>query len=323
MPTGDDELEILRRELERTRAELERTRAELGRAYTALDDCQRSCGDDRRAARLETLGQLAAGVAHEINTPMQFISDNIHFLREGYSAWMPLLDRLRAIRDLARAGAVDGTLIDEADRAEVDAELDYPQDRLAPAFEATLDGVARVSEIVAAMKVFAQTGDDLADVDLHQVLATALTVARTEYRAVAEVVTELGPIPRVPGHAADLNQLFLELVLNAAHAIVATDAPRAGRRGTISVRTRAEPTAVVVEIGDTGCGMAPEQLARVFERSAPDGHGLATALGVVERHRGELDVDSRPGEGTTVRIRLPVAGPEISRRIRRLSAVPM
>jgi signal transduction histidine kinase len=316
-------------ELERLRAALERSQAELQRAHATL--AERTGGElhDRQSQRLESLGQLAAGVAHEINTPMQFISDNVHFLRDGFHGALVVLDRLRAIRDLARAGTVDASLVAEADQAEVDADLEYLISRLDRAFAGTLEGIDRVSAIVAAMKIFANPHNDLADVDLNQILTTTLTVAGNEYKYVADLVTELGELPLVLGHAGDLNQVFLALVINAAHAIVDAEAARAGRRGVITVRTRAEPGQVVVEIADTGCGMPAEIRGRIFEPTFTtkepgrgSGHGLASARAVVERHCGSIEIDSEVGVGTTVRVRLPVSGPETSRRMKRLSIPP-
>ncbi|HVV87055.1 MAG TPA: ATP-binding protein [Kofleriaceae bacterium] len=321
-------------EVERLRAELAAVRGQLAEALraTAGDRTQDELAS-RHAQRLESLGQLAAGVAHEINTPMQFISDNVHFLRDGFHGALVVLDRLRAVRDLARSGAVSEAVLAEADQAELDADLDYLTSRLDRAFTRTLEGIDRVSHIVAAMKVFAHPRDDLADVDLNQVLTTTLTVARNEYKYVADVVTELGNLPLVLGHAGDLNQLFLNLLINAAHAIVDAEAAGGaggqGGRGKITVRTFTDAGQVVVEITDTGCGIAPADRPRVFdayfttkEPGRGTGQGLAIARSVVERHCGTIGFDSEVGVGTTFRVRLPVAGPETSKKLLRSELLP-
>jgi two-component system NtrC family sensor kinase len=328
--------EDLQGALARAQADLEATRAQLEVAQAQLEVARAQLGDraqaelaSRHTQRLETLGQLAAGVAHEINTPMQFISDNVHFLRDGFHGVVLVLDRLRALRELARAGPVPADVIAEVDRAEVDADLEYLTSRLDRAFDRTLEGIDRVSVIVAAMKVFAHPRNDLADVDLNQVLTTTLTVARNEYKYVADVVTELGALPLVLGHAGDLNQVFLNLLINAAHAIVDAEAVRGGQRGTITVRTRAEDKDVVIEIADTGCGIPEAARAHVFEPffttkepGRGTGQGLAIAQAVVARHCGQLGFESEAGAGTTFRVRLPVAGPETSTRLRRVSLAP-
>ncbi len=317
-----DEVTGLRRALAQSQADLAAARAALGeRARAELAS--------RHTQRLESLGQLAAGVAHEINTPMQFISDNIHFLRDGFHGVLVVLDRLRAVRDLARTGAVPAAVLADVDQAEVDADLDYLTSRLDRAFARTLEGIDRVSHIVAAMKVFAHPRNDLADVDLNQVLTTTLTVARNEYKYVADVVTDLGALPLILGHAGDLNQVFLNLLINAAHAIVDAEASRGSRRGTISVRTRADGADVVVEIADTGCGIPAADRERVFdpffttkEPGRGTGQGLAIAQAVVDRHCGQLGFDSEVGVGTTFRVRLPIAGPETSKKLRRTELLP-
>ena len=304
-----DDVEDLRRSLARTQAELAAVRAQLG-------DRHRDELAGRHVQRLETLGQLAAGVAHEINTPMQFISDNVHFLRDGFHGVLVVLDRLRAVRDLAQAAALAPELIAEVEEAEVAADLDYLTSRLDRAFARTLEGIDRVSNIVAAMKVFAHPRNDLADVDLNQVLNTTLTVARNEYKYVADVVTELGNVPMVMGHAGDLNQVFLNLLINAAHAIVDAEVSRAGRRGTITVRTRVEAEHAIVEIADTGCGIEAADRERIFdpffttkEPGRGTGQCLAITLAVGARHHGTITFESEPGVGTTFQVRLPIAGP--------------
>ncbi len=300
-------------------------RGQLSAARDQLAEHARAEVAARHTQRLESLGQLAAGVAHEINTPMQFISDNVHFLRDGFHGVLVVLDRLRGVRDLARVGAVPSEVLAEVDEAEASADLEYLTSRLDRAFTRTLEGIDRVSAIVSAMKVFAHPRNELADVDLNSVLTTTLTVARNEYKYVADVITELGALPMILGHAGDLNQAFLNLLINAAHAIVDAEPGRAGQRGTITVRTRRVDDHVEVEIVDTGCGIPDAIRDRVFdpffttkEPGRGTGQGLAITLAVVERHRGQLTFDSQAGVGTRFRVRLPISGPETgSMRIRR------
>jgi len=319
---GAGEPAALRATITRLEEELEETRAMLG-------DHARTELAGRQGQRLEALGQLAAGVAHEINTPMQFISDNVHFLRDGFHGVLLVLDRLRAVRDAARVGPVVAGLLAEVDQAEAAADLDYLTSRLDRAFARTLEGIDRVSGIVTAMKVFAHPRNELAEVDINQVLTTTLTVARNEYKYVADVVTDLGVLPIVLAHAGDLNQAFLNLLVNAAHAIVDAD-DRRGQRGTITVRTRHDGDHVVVEIADTGCGIPEHIRPRIFdpffttkEPGRGTGQGLAITQAVIARHSGQLGFDTQVGLGTTFRVRLPVAGPDtVSARLRRRELTP-
>ncbi|MCB0996682.1 MAG: hypothetical protein KDB21_16425, partial [Acidimicrobiales bacterium] len=187
------------------------------------------------------------------------------------------------------------------------------------ALERTLGGIRRVSDIVAALKRFAHPGgDELVAVDLEEVVRTALTVSRSEWKYVAEVVEDYGSVPYVRGSAGELGQVVLNLVVNAAHAIDAAREQRgdaSGELGTITVRTSQTEDLVVLEISDSGCGIPDDVRERMYdpffttkEVGKGTGQGLAIAHSViVERHGGTIDVESVLGEGTTFRICLAPA----------------
>ncbi|WP_439638866.1 two-component system sensor histidine kinase NtrB [Nevskia sp.] len=261
----------------------------------------------RQAQKLESLGQLAAGIAHEINTPLQFVGDNLHFIHESFDALGKVVDAGRALRD--------GQLAAERfDAALADADVDYLRQRVPRAIGRSIEGVHRVAAIVDAMKRFSHPRSELAEVDINASLADALTVAHNQYKYVADVVTDYGELPRVIAHGGDLNQVFLNLLVNAAHAI---EARGDGQRGTITVRTAAVDGQVQIDIGDTGTGIPEAIRQRVFDPffttkavGKGTGQGLAIARSViVERHHGGLDFTTEVGTGTTFTIRLPVAGP--------------
>ena len=267
----------------------------------------------RVSQRLEAVGQLAAGVAHEINTPLQFVSDSMTFVNEA-------VDELLTLTGLYRELLNTDTPINHEQRrstmheAEQQADVEYLLERIPSAFERTVDGIARVTSIVQAMKRFSHpAGSEMAPADLNEAIQTTLVVCRNEYKYVADVHTQLGALPPVHCNVGELNQVLLNLILNAAQAI----AERTGTsddRGTISISTRVDGDHVVIEVTDDGPGIAPEHLDRIYEpffttKEVGKGSGQGLALArtiVVEQHKGSLDCTSTPGEGTRFTIRVPL-----------------
>jgi PAS domain S-box-containing protein len=252
----------------------------------AVEERQRLENQLHQARKLELVGKLASGIAHEINTPMQFVGDNINFLQSAFA---------RLCSQLPRDAAQTELLADVTD-----------------AFEGSLEGIKRVTETVRAMKEFAHPGDiEIGATDLNQALGTTLVVARNEYKHAADVKLELGDIPPVDCRRAEINKVFLNLIVNAAHAI---EAKGPGTRGTITIRTSSNGSRVWVDIADTGCGIPPAVLPRIFDPffttkavGKGSGQGLAIARQVALSHGGELTVRSKAGEGTTFTLALPVA----------------
>jgi len=264
----------------------------------------------RQAHKLEAIGRLAAGIAHEINTPVQYVSDSCTFIGEGAQDLVAGVADYRALIDaIADGGVAVGEVRERAARIAEVRDLDFIIGELGAATTRTLEGLQRVAKIVRATKEFArETSIAKAPTDLNAAIESTLVICRHETAAVAEVVTDLGALPPVMGHAGELNQVFLNIILNAAQAIADCDG-----RGTISIKTWAEPDWVRVAIGDTGPGIAPEVLDKIFEpffTTKPvgkgSGQGLAVARSiVVGKHGGKLDVSSRAG-ATTFTIALPV-----------------
>jgi signal transduction histidine kinase len=226
----------------------------------------------------------------------------------------------------ARAGLPEVGRAWQALQAEEEREdLAFLKDEAPRAFERTIHGVKQVAKIVRAMKQFAHPGraERMGPADLNQAIEITLTVARSEYKLVADVETELGELPPVVCDIGDLNQVFLNLVINAAHAIQDVVGP-SGARGRISIRTRGEGEVALVSISDTGCGIPEAIRERIFdpffttkENGRGTGQGLAIARAIiVDRHRGSLSFDSTVGRGTTFFVRLPVAGPVGQERVR-------
>jgi PAS domain S-box-containing protein len=268
-----------------------------------------------QAQKLEAVGRLAAGIAHEINTPMQFVSDNLRFFQDAFYAMKNVLD----VADALTAKVDEERPEDWAVRSFRDAkrtnDVDFFRAEIDTALSQTIDGIERVSSIVRAMKNFAHPGSDKpSPTDLNSAIESVLVVARNEIKYVANVETEFGEIPLVPCLIGDINQVFLNLFVNAAHAI-AERVAGSHDRGKIVVRTYTDDDSVVVEIEDTGTGIPPDIAKRIFDPffttkdiGKGTGQGLALARNVItKRHGGTLTFKTALGVGTTFTIRLPLS----------------
>lgn len=268
---------------------------------------------ERRVShRLEAVGQLSAGIAHEINTPLQFVGDSVTFLKGA-------VDELLRLTELYREFLyTDGPVTWEERREQMreverEADLEYLHERVPAAFTRTLEGVARVRSIVQAMKRFSHPlSSEAAPADLGEAIETTLAVCRNEYKYVAEVSLQLGDLPPVTCNVGELNQVFLNLIINAAQAIE-EQLGRTGERGHIAISTRVQGADAVVEIADDGPGIPPELQDRIYEPffttkevGKGSGQGLALARTIVERHGGSMECSSVPPHGTTFTIRLPL-----------------
>jgi two-component system NtrC family sensor kinase len=287
-----------------------------GTLVMLTDITERKHAEDElmQAQKLESVGRLAAGIAHEINTPIQFIGDNVHFLQDRFASLEKLVLAQQRLREAVDTALVDKDVMADLLEAEEDADMEYLVTEVPKAIEQTLEGVERVASIVKAMKEFAHPDQgEFAAVNLNHALQSTLTVARNELKYVAEVETEFGDLPTVVCALGAINQVFLNLLINAAHAIA--DRPRTGaEKGIIRIETSRDGEQVVVSITDNGCGIPEAIRARVFDQffttkpvGRGTGQGLALARRVlVEQHGGSLTFESEVGRGTTFFVRLPV-----------------
>ncbi|MGH8517900.1 MAG: PAS domain-containing sensor histidine kinase [Panacagrimonas sp.] len=268
----------------------------------------------RHAQKLEAVGRLASGVAHEINTPVQFVSDSCYFLRDGLADLQSLLGTYReSLERIAGGDIAPQAALDHAREAERALDVDYLLENLPSAAERSLQGLERVATIVRSMKEFAHPDrKDKANADLNQAILSTLTIARNEYKYVAEVETDLGELPPVCCLLSEFNQAILNLVVNAAHAIGDT-VQGSDRRGLIRIRTRYEAPHAVISIEDNGAGIPESIRDKIFdpffttkEIGKGTGQGLAIVRSVVvNKHQGTIGVHSTPGQGTTFVLRLP------------------
>ncbi|MEV4639849.1 ATP-binding protein [Actinoplanes sp. NPDC049548] len=271
----------------------------------------------RHAQKLESVGRLAAGIAHEINTPIQFVGDNARFLETAFADLNRLHEAYRDLVDAARKGAECGEAIERVERVAEEIDIDFLLEEVPMALQQSLEGINRVANIVRAMKAFGHPGsEEKTQANLGEAIANTLIVANNEIKYVADVETDFADLPPVYCHLGDINQVVLNLVVNAAHAIAAADRGR----GTIRVRTRSERSQVVIEVEDTGTGVPPEIADKLFdpffttkEVGTGTGQGLALVRTlVVDRHGGSVDFTSEPGAGTVFTVRLPVGADDMA-----------
>jgi signal transduction histidine kinase len=268
-----------------------------------------------QAQKLESIGRLAAGVAHEINTPVQFVSDSVHFVRDAMTDLTGLIERYQALHRSVQAGQPAADVAAAVAEAEEAADLDYLLEHMPKALTRSLDGLDRVATIVRSMKEFAHPDQkEMTSVDLNQAVQSTLVIARNEYKYVADVEMDLGDLPLVTCHVGDVNQAILNVIVNAAHAIgdvvKGTDS-----RGRIFVRTFRDGEDAIVSISDTGGGIPEAIRGRLFdpffttkEVGRGTGQGLAIARSViVETHGGALTFETETGRGTTFVLRLPIS----------------
>lgn len=268
------------------------------------------------AQKLESIGQLAAGIAHEINTPIQYVGDNTRFLQDALGDLQPLLAAYRELVRVAGAGQSTPADLAAVANAEKQADLDYLLTEMPRAISQSLEGIERVAHIVRAMKEFSHPGTaSKVATDLNRALDSTITVASNEWKYVAEVLPDFEPeLPLVPCLPADLNQVFLNMIVNAAHAIADVVGDGSRGKGIITVSTRRQEGAVEVRISDTGAGMTEEVKTRIFdpffttkEVGRGTGQGLAISHAVVvEKHGGTITVQTALGQGTTFIISLPL-----------------
>lgn len=276
-------------ELETKRVELELALAELKAAQAELLQSQ----------KLQAIGHLASGIAHEINTPAQYVSDNINFLTNSFSELMRFIDSCKNASP-------------ESHKME---DLDFLIEQIPQALKDSGEGMKYISGIVSAMKEFAHpSGGAMQPIDLQNLIQTTVAISRNEWKHIATLETEFDPdLPAVDGLKDELGQVLLNLIVNAAHAIE-DNSERDGRSGLIRITTRLDGDWAEIKVEDTGCGIPEDLRQKIFEPffttkdvGRGSGQGLAIVYNVItDKHHGKLNVHSEAGKGTVLTVRLPL-----------------
>jgi PAS domain S-box-containing protein len=266
-----------------------------------------------QSEKMASIGQLAAGVAHEINNPTGYVSSNLKTMAEYFDDIMVILQRhrqfLNGVRDLVEKSKLDGNLpglMSEIEDMEKKIDIEYILKDAPSLIQESREGTERIKEIVLSLKNFAHPGEDrFIYSDVNKNMDSTLNVVWNELKYKATVNKEYGELPEVQCYPQQINQVFMNLLVNAAQAIKT--------KGEITIRTRSDNGEVEISIKDTGVGIPPEHLARVFdpffttkEVGKGTGLGLNVAYNIIKKHHGSIDVTSKVGEGTTFTIRLPV-----------------
>jgi signal transduction histidine kinase len=270
-----------------------------------------------QAQKLEAIGQLAAGIAHEINTPSQYIGDNVRFLEDAFQDIHKALDAYHDMIEVAKEHSLSDEKVKKIEDLMEELEIDYLAEETPKAIQQSIEGVDKVAEIVRAMKEFSHPGSDKKQsIDLNRAIESTLTVSRSEWKYAGEVVTKFDPdLPLVPCFPNEFNQVILNLIVNAAQAILEGADESSTPQGTITISTTHENDWVEVRIQDTGTGIPEEIRSKVFDHffttkgvGKGTGQGLAIAYSIiVEKHGGTINFESEVGEGTTFIVRLPLA----------------
>ncbi|MGD8991989.1 MAG: ATP-binding protein, partial [Desulfobacterales bacterium] len=269
-----------------------------------------------QSQKMEAIGQLAAGIAHEINTPTQFVGDNTRFLQDAFSDLVQACNLYKDSINAFKAGTLKPVHIQEVEAQLEELDIAYLEEEVPLAIEQTLKGVDRITHIVQAMKIYAHPGGDEKElVDINKEIEKTITFTRNEWKYVADFNIDFDTaLPTVPCHRAEFNQVILNLIVNAAHAIADANAANSTEKGIITITTSQSQNRAEIRISDTGAGIPEHIRHRIFdlffttkEPGRGTGQGLAIAHSViVDKHDGSIGIETKENEGTTFVIRLPL-----------------
>lgn len=306
-----DLTEELQRQLEekqRTEVALQKEKAEQQVLIQRLETAHNQL---LQSEKMASIGQLAAGVAHEINNPMGFVSSNLSTLLIYANRLLSLVEAYEESVSTLPSGAPERQRIA---RARKQADVDFLSEDLRSLIAESTSGIERVRRIVHDLRTFSNIDStEWQFVNLNECIDSTLNLLANEFAGKAQIVRQYGDIPKVECLPSEINQVLLNLLINAAQSLSAP--------GTITIRTGTREDTVWLEISDTGCGIPPEHLNRIFDPffttkpvGAGTGLGLSISYGIIRKHDGKIDVKSEPGQGTTFRIVLPIRSKSMSMR---------
>jgi len=269
-----------------------------------------------QAQKLESIGQLAAGIAHEINTPIQYVGDNVRFLRDSFVRLEKLFEGYDRLLASLRSESASTPFLADVEALAKATRVSYLRAEIPKSIEDSLDGAGRVAEIVRAIKEFSHPGpSEKTALDINRAIESTVLVSRNEWKYVADLHTDLDPnLPLVFCVRGEFNQVILNLIVNAAHAIADVAASQPGTKGAITLSTHQDGDWVEIRVRDTGTGIPDEVQPSIFNPffttkgvGKGTGQGLAIAHAViVQKHGGTITFDTEMGAGTTFKIRLPI-----------------
>lgn len=278
----------------------------------------------QRGQKLESIGQLAAGIAHEINTPTQYVGDNTRFLKDSFEDIFTVLEKNQQLLAACQSNAITPELVTEMATAIDRADIEYLNEEVPKAIDQALHGVERISKIVQSMKDFAHPGSvDKKTIDLNKAIESTITVASSEWKYVADMVTNYDPnLPSVLCLAGEFNQVVLNIIINASHAIADVVGDGSNGKGKITISTtKVDDDWAEIRIADSGSGIPKEAQNHIFDpffttKGVGKGTGQGLAIShtvIVEKHKGRLNFETESGKGTTFIIQLPLnSEPELS-----------
>ncbi len=268
------------------------------------------------AQKMEAMGQLSAGLAHEINTPIQYINDNTLFLKDTFSDMDLIIEKFLHLFQTLKTGSIDTSMVKQIETALDQLDLDYTRREIPQAIDQAIEGIDRIKKVIQTMKVFSHPGKkNHVLTDVHHCLQNAIMISKNEWKHIADVSINMEPdLPKIKCNPGEINQVFLNLIVNASHAISEKTNTQFGDKGKIEIRAHTKKNWLEISISDTGTGIPETVKPKVFdpffttkEPGKGTGQGLAISRSIVkDRHHGKISIETCEGKGTTFIIELPI-----------------